>query len=87
MASTPFDTLTPNWSAANRFTASADTDILLSNPSSDIVFFALTTDDTVPAIPVRRSNPLKPLGTRPMRLFSGERLWIAGESSFAVIEA
>lgn len=87
MASTPFDSLAKDWTVGSRFTAAADTDILLSNPSSDYVHFALTLDDTAPTIPAKRANPLKPMSVQPMQLRAGERLWMAGENAFAVIEA
>ena len=87
MASNPFASLTKSWTVGNRFIAAADTDILLSNPSSDYVYFALTLDDTAPAISANRANPLKPMSVQPMQLRLGERLWMAGESAFAVIEA
>ena len=74
------------WQAANRFTAAADTDVILSNPSSDIVYFALTTSDTPPAASPRRTNPLKPNERQPMVLASGERLWVAGYGAYAAIE-
>lgn len=86
MASTPYDALENVWSASHRYTATADVDILLSNPSSGILYFALTTSDTNPGIEPRRAHPLRPKSGRPMRLTTGERLWLAGEDSFAVIE-
>lgn len=86
MASTPYDTLTADWSATNRYTANTAVDILLSNPSSGIVYFALTSDDTMPALSAKRAHPLRPKSGQPMQLSIGERLWIAGEDAFAVIE-
>lgn len=87
MASTAYDALTKNWTVESRFTAAADTDILLSNPSNEIVHFSLTVDDSAPAISPARGHPLKPLSVLAMQLKSGERLWLSGENAFAVIEA
>ena len=86
MASTPYDVLNDSWSAENRYTAGSAVDILLSNPSSGIVYFALTSDDSQPVVEPKRSHPLRPKSGQPMQLSAGERLWIAGEDAFAVIE-
>ncbi|MFK7754846.1 MAG: hypothetical protein AB8B51_20160 [Sedimentitalea sp.] len=86
MASTPYDQLTDDWSSVSRFTAIAAVDVLLSNPSSGIVYFALTDSNTAPDLEMGRANPLRPKSGRPMQLRAGERLWMAGEDAFAVIE-
>ena len=87
MASTAFDALEKDWASANRYTAAADVDVLLSNSSNAFAFFAITDSDDAPAVEPRRAHPLQPMSSRAMQLKAGERLWVAGANAYAVIEA
>ena len=84
MASTEY-TLTADWSATNRYTAGADVDVLISNPSGYSLRFELTGTDATPALAARRGHPIGPGQSRAMQLTSGERLWLVGEGAIAVV--
>jgi len=82
MATTPY-TLFANWDAANRHTASGETDIILSNTGGRIVSWVLTTSDTTPTLPIGQGHPLMPFRSRAMKLAAGERIWFAGAGATA----
>lgn len=86
-------TLAGSWNATARYTAAADTDVLLVNPLSErdqIILFTTTTSDTAPAIAPQRAAFIR-YGDAPrsMKLLAGERLWIAAygrSAGLAVLE-
>lgn len=72
--------LTPLAIAANRYTAAAQIDINLANPSmaaADVVCWTTTTTDTAPTVSPALWNKIPALGDKAMTLPSGTRLWLA----------
>lgn len=76
-------TLANKWQAGNRYTASGETDIILSNTGGRMVTWALTNNNTKPAIAVSQGHPLLPYQNQTMKLADGERIWIAGAGALA----
>ncbi len=70
--------LLADWDAANRYTSSGETDIILSNTSGRLVSWVLTSSDAAPALMVSQGHPLLPYQSRTMTLLDGERLWFSG---------
>lgn len=75
------------WSSAARYTASGETEIMLSNSGGGLMFWAITAGDTAPTVVVRKCHPLKALQSIAMTLADTERLWIAGANGSAAVEA
>jgi hypothetical protein len=82
MATTAYS-LVEDWIAQNRYTASGDTDIILSNTGARIVTWSLTDTNAKPQITVKQGHPVLPFQSRAMRLKDGERIWFAGENATA----
>lgn len=81
-------TLTASASATNRYTAAAETDVLLSNPSEwHVMAWTLTTSDTSPTADPANWNKIGPREARAMTLALGERLWMACPSGRPLIAA
>ena len=78
-------TLTLEWAAANRYTAAAEQDVLLSNSGTYPMYFAITADDTPPTVASVRAHPLPIYASRAMQLQAGERLWLAGYAGHAAL--
>lgn len=79
MASQTF-ALTDAWDATNRYTASGETDIILSNVGGNSnLQFDLTGDDSPPAQDV--GHRIKAGESRAMTLNDGERLWMRGQTT------
>lgn len=76
--------LVTGWSATNRYTASGDTDVLVSNVGGGWLRWATTTDDTAPTIPYSSGHMIKPGEGRAMTLADGARLWLAGTDKAAL---
>ena len=87
MASTPYNDLTNDWSPYARYSVAEGQDVLISNPSGQFLFFAITHDAAPPEIEVRRSNPIGPLSNLPITLPEGGWIWLGGVKAFANIEA
>ncbi len=81
MASNPFDDLTDDWDVTMRMTFASETDVILSNPSDAFVFYAITTDTTVPTIMLCRANPRGPKSAIGLKMKAGEYLWLGGEGA------
>lgn len=81
MASTAFDKLKNTWEPANRFTATVDTDVLLTCTSGHMVRWSITLDDNPPTIPVGHGHIVEEYKNIGMTLKSGERLWLAGDAT------
>lgn len=73
------------WSDANRYTASGDTDIILSSSGAGTLYFWRTTDDTEPTEKPSNAHPIKSGDYRAIELANGQRLWLAGAASIAVL--
>lgn len=73
-----FEDLTDTWEVAERYTASVDVDVLLSNTSAYFMFFVLTENDTPPSHKVRRGHLVAPMRSEAFQLKANERLWVAG---------
>lgn len=86
MASTAFDRLENAWNAANRYTAGADVDVLVTCTSGKMVRWATTLGDAPPTIAVGQAHIIKEHDNRPMQLNTGERLWLAGFGATATLE-
>lgn len=73
----------------HRYTASGDTDILLSNHSqTGRLYFTITANDTLPTIDPARASFVPSDRHLPMQLLAGERLWLAANPpTTAAIEA
>ena len=69
------------WTGANRYTAVAEVDVMLSNTGGNTAHFDITLDDTQPVVPVALGHPVQPGSSRAMKLKAGDRLWIAGDTS------
>ncbi|MEP3333849.1 hypothetical protein [Sedimentitalea sp.] len=82
MATTAYS-LSADWNAANRYTSSGETDIILSNTSGRVVNWVLTTSDTTPSLGAAQGHPLLPYQSRAMKLLEGERLWFSGAGASA----
>jgi hypothetical protein len=83
MAVTDQLSVTATWNAAARITATGDTPVYLPNTADKIVYWALTEDDTAPAMAEAQGNPVTPfvapyrdLSAISMTLQDGERLWL-----------
>lgn len=77
MASTPYS-LTPEWTAANRYTAAAAVDIRLSNRDPGrAIYFTITTSDVIPTVAVDEASILAPYDAQAMTLSNGDRVWMA----------
>lgn len=85
MASTVFNP-SATWASGNRFTATTETDIMLSNPSNGVLRWAITADDTAPAISAAFGHPVRPNNSTSMQLMPGERIWFAGANAIATLE-
>jgi len=68
------------WAAAGRYTASGETEIMLSNTGGGMQRWATTADDTAPTILPNQAHPLPPLTSRAMTLPDTVRLWVVGAS-------
>lgn len=80
--------LTPAASATNRYTAAADIDVRLSNPSEwHVMAWTLTTSDVAPVAEPSNWNKIKPLEGQAMTLTMGERLWMACPSGRPLVAA
>jgi hypothetical protein len=84
MASTNY-ALTQVWSAVNRFAATSDVDIILSNVGGYPVRWELTDSDATPVITPALSHVINPGRSEKMLLLAGERLWMAGEGGSATV--
>ncbi|WP_297341637.1 hypothetical protein [Pseudophaeobacter sp.] len=82
MPTTPFET-SEAWTTENRFTAADETDALLSNTGSGIVYFEVTKTDDLPSVHPRKATPLHPGQSIPLQLKVGWRLWLSGEGGLA----
>lgn len=76
-------TLANNWQAGNRYIASGETDIILSNTGGRLVNWALTDSNVKPEIAVSQGHPLLPYQSQTMKLSDGERIWFAGSGASA----
>lgn len=82
MPTTPFET-SEAWTTENRFTAADETDALLSNTGSGILYFEITDTDDIPAVYPRAGTPLHPGQSIPLLIKAGWRLWLSGEGGRA----
>ncbi|WP_424986181.1 hypothetical protein [Microbulbifer sp. S227A] len=82
MATTAYD-LSADWTAANRYTANGETDVILSNTSGRVVNWVLTNSNATPALSAAQGHPLLPYQSRAMKMLDGERLWICGAAASA----
>ena len=82
MPTTPFE-LSEAWTPENRFTAADETDALLSNTGSGIVYFEITDSDSLPAVYPRKATQLHPGQSIPLLIKAGWRLWLSGEDGQA----
>lgn len=77
--------LLADWKAANRYTASGDTEVILSNTSGRVVHWMVTTTNAVPSLTALQGHPLMPYQSRTMKLVDRERLWISGDGASATL--
>ncbi|MDU9003434.1 hypothetical protein [Sedimentitalea todarodis] len=77
MATTAYSLLA-DWNAANRYTSSGETDVILSNTSGRVVNWVLTSSDAAPSLSAAQGHPLLPYQSRAMKVLDGERLWFCG---------
>lgn len=80
MTATVYPALTNAWSATNRYTAAAVTDVLISDPligSAGQIAWTTTLSDTAPLITPEQASKLPPDRSQPITMNSGERLWLA----------
>lgn len=81
-------TLTGAASATNRYTASAETDIALSNSSeAHAMSWTITANDTAPTAHPANWGKIAPMEMRAMTLANGDRLWMACASGQPVVAA
>lgn len=89
MASTVINAL-ENWDVSARYTASGETDVMLSHPKdshhSKLARYVTTMSDDLPTIDAALGHPLLPLGKEYMTLRDGERLWVVGPATLVVEE-
>lgn len=77
MATLTYDLTSAEWLSGNRYTASGETDIRLSNTGPNKLVWAMTDDDTAPAITPRRGHPIASGDYAAMIMPAGQRLWIS----------
>lgn len=86
MTTTPYENLNDSWQASARYTAVADTDILLGNIGANYLRWSTTSDDTAPLITVGQAQIIQAFEERSMTLKAGTRIWLAGEGTTAAME-
>ena len=72
------------WDANNSFTVSANSTVLLSNPSSFVVYFTRTANSTPPSGEISAASALRPLDSISLSMLDGEYLWVAGNPNARV---
>jgi len=78
MASTGY-TLAEVWNTTNRYQASGDTDISISNNSRWNIFFTVTASGTAPAtIPAQAGQVIKPYERAAIQLPDTDYVYLAG---------
>lgn len=86
MAHNPYTVAAKAFGAAARYTAAADVDILITNPTNGFAHslrFLITTDDTVPASTLfATAGEIRSGRDKALQLTAGERLWLAGDDVF-----
>lgn len=70
-------TATADWPATPQYTAAAEIEVELINPTTTPVKWITTDDDTVPALAETDASQLLSSDSRSVILKAGERLWLA----------
>lgn len=79
-------TVKPNWDPTVRFTATAETEIRITNPSTGdktSLRWVPTDDDTVPTVDPAVAAEIRNGDKDSITLKSGERIWFAGNGAFS----
>lgn len=86
MAHNPYTVAAKAFGASARYTAAADVDILITNPTNSFAHslrFLITTDDTVPAASsFVTAGEIRSGRDKALQLLTGERIWFAGDDVF-----
>ncbi|WP_425102165.1 hypothetical protein [Tropicibacter sp. S64] len=73
------------WSASSRITAQDGTAVLVTNTTTQDVYWAITEDDAAPAFAVHHGHPVAALASQSFELLDGERLWLAASGTEATL--
>ncbi|MBB97533.1 MAG: hypothetical protein CML68_23405 [Rhodobacteraceae bacterium] len=70
-------TLTPDWTATNRFEVVANSEVLICNTCAYDVRWSRTADTSVPLAPPAVSSILRPGDSLSLPLEAGQYIWLA----------
>ena len=86
MTAIPIRDMSSDWNLDNRYEATSDVSVLVSNTGVRVVYWTHTTDSTLPPHSPRQLSPLKPGEKERLSLRSGEFLWFAGDEAHINLE-